>query len=189
MAGQYSTYWLLVVLTFAIVYARAQTCLPCLEGQFQCQNCRCILQAAKCDYNNDCGDGSDETEDCSYPSCSGSQFTCDNHVCINQAWVCDGSDDCADGSDEQNCKNYVCRPGEWACPHSGQCIPLSHVCDGTDHCPASGDEGDACETSCTSSSCEFKCDPTPNGGQCTCREGYTLNTADNRTCVVPVFTL
>ena len=36
----------------------------CDEGEFQCDNGRCINQIWKCDHENDCGDGSDEGKNC-----------------------------------------------------------------------------------------------------------------------------
>uniref|UniRef100_A0A2C9KAN0 EGF-like domain-containing protein n=1 Tax=Biomphalaria glabrata TaxID=6526 RepID=A0A2C9KAN0_BIOGL len=158
------------------------TCMPCFEGQFQCKNCRCILQTAQCDHSNDCGDLSDE-RNCTYPSCAGHEYTCSNKVCISQEWVCDGSDDCSDGTDEQYCSNYACHPQEWACPHSGLCIPLSHVCDKTKHCASGGDEDGLCDTSCADLSCDYGCHATPKGGQCYCQLGYQINKEDNRTCI------
>ncbi|KAK3804178.1 hypothetical protein RRG08_023541 [Elysia crispata] len=157
-------------------------CLPCLEEQFQCGNCRCIQHSARCDHRNDCGDASDETDDCLYRTCSGHEFACTNQLCVAQQWVCDGTDDCGDGSDEIDCKMSACHPDEWACPHTGRCIPLSSVCDGEKDCPSGQDESDRCENSCTATSCEFRCHATPTGGHCYCRQGYQINPADNRTC-------
>lgn len=39
--------------------------LPCNSNQFQCKNCRCILESDKCNHINDCGDNSDEMDKCS----------------------------------------------------------------------------------------------------------------------------
>jgi hypothetical protein len=36
------------------------TLRACLSGEFQCRNGRCINKSRVCDYNNDCGDDSDE---------------------------------------------------------------------------------------------------------------------------------
>ena len=32
----------------------------CAEDQFTCNNTKCINQGRVCDFDNDCGDGSDE---------------------------------------------------------------------------------------------------------------------------------
>ena len=36
----------------------------CEEHEFKCDNYKCIHAAAKCDGNDDCGDNSDETDEC-----------------------------------------------------------------------------------------------------------------------------
>ncbi|KAK3730182.1 hypothetical protein RRG08_034928 [Elysia crispata] len=45
----------------------AQTCPPrtCMAHQFKCNNGICISARFRCDHDNDCGDMSDEPEDCS----------------------------------------------------------------------------------------------------------------------------
>lgn len=66
-----------------------------------------------CDFENDCGDFSDEQEEmCSklgYRSCSESEFQCNNSKCIPNHWRCDHDDDCGDNSDEKNCGNFKCK--------------------------------------------------------------------------------
>ncbi|KAK7507961.1 hypothetical protein BaRGS_00000926, partial [Batillaria attramentaria] len=80
--------------------------------------------------------------------------------------------------------DYSCYPGEWPCPSSGRCIPLSKVCDNSNDCVKGGDEGDGCSPSCKQQlSCDHACKATPTGEVCYCQAGYTLDPADNRTCV------
>ncbi|KAK2101972.1 hypothetical protein P7K49_019639 [Saguinus oedipus] len=66
---------------------------------FRCKNNRCVPGRWQCDYDNDCGDNSDE-ESCTPRPCSESEFSCANGRCIAGRWKCDGDHDCADGSDE-----------------------------------------------------------------------------------------
>lgn len=58
-----------------------------------------------CDFDNDCGDGSDEGIECNskYRECSADEFTCSNAKCIRKTYHCDGEDDCGDNSDEVGC--------------------------------------------------------------------------------------
>ena len=51
----------------------------------------------KCDGKDDCGDNTDEGEDCC-------DFMCKNQQCIGHDAICDGKDDCGDSSDEEKCK-------------------------------------------------------------------------------------
>ncbi|XP_071103874.1 low-density lipoprotein receptor-related protein 2-like [Haliotis cracherodii] len=172
------------VILCVVATGNGQACFPCNDGEFQCDNCRCILDTYLCDHDNDCGDNSDEKSNCTYPGCSGFEFSCKNQRCVSQKWVCDGSDDCGDGSDELNCDKYACLPQEWACPSSGYCIPISTVCDNNDDCSAGDDEVEGCSSSsCTQLSCDHACRPTPSGGACYCNAGFTIDPTDNRTCI------
>ncbi|XP_041374759.1 low-density lipoprotein receptor-related protein 2-like [Gigantopelta aegis] len=175
------------VVLSVVFQCKAQGCFPCAgdDGQFQCKNCRCILDTYLCDHNNDCGDNSDEMANCTYAACSGFEFTCHNKRCLSQKWVCDGSDDCGDNSDEEKCDNYSCYPQEFACPTSGRCIPLTRVCDGKPgDCTNEEDEGRTCSSSrCRELSCDHACQPTQNGGVCYCNTGFMLDPKDNRTCI------
>ena len=74
----------------------------CGEDEFECADGEtCVPLDYRCDYVNDCGDNSDETDDC---TCDSSyEFECESGGCINGTWVCDGEEDCSDGSDEGYC--------------------------------------------------------------------------------------
>lgn len=65
-----------------------------------------------CDFENDCGDNSDEQDAMchgSYRECSESEFRCANNKCIPNRWRCDLDDDCGDNTDEMNCSGFQCK--------------------------------------------------------------------------------
>lgn len=63
----------------------------CTPAHFECATTfKCIPFWWKCDTQNDCGDGSDEPEDCREFKCKPGKFQCDNEVCLHPSNLCNG---------------------------------------------------------------------------------------------------
>lgn len=90
-----------------ILGPNGRSCLSnCSDSQFKCkQTMKCISKNWVCDKHDDCGDGSDEPEQCKSSSCGLNLFTCKNGSCIPVNQICDGVSQCSDGSDEE-CGKY-----------------------------------------------------------------------------------
>ncbi|XP_016139211.1 low-density lipoprotein receptor-related protein 8-like [Sinocyclocheilus grahami] len=129
----------------------------CEDGQFQCNNKRCIPTIWRCDDDDDCSDNSDE-ENCLKNTCAPSEFACANGQCVPGRWRCDGEPECPDGSDEADATCTVkqtCPPKKFDC--GGKCVSLSWRCDGERDCENGEDEADCAADARSCSVGEFQC--------------------------------
>ena len=59
-------------------------------------------------FQSDCGDNSDEPDDCPPFECAIGQYQCKNGECIHPSQLCDSQEQCKDGSDELDCDQVMC---------------------------------------------------------------------------------
>ncbi|XP_067144345.1 low-density lipoprotein receptor-related protein 4-like [Centruroides vittatus] len=175
----------LLPFTAATDDVKVTTVCSCSKNHIACNpgplgNCTCIPSRWRCDSDDDCGDGSDETG-CDIPVCSKDQFICATGRCILKSWWCDGDNDCGDNSDEMDCAPRNCTKEEFQCKN-GRCINDLWQCDGHNDC------GDNSDEDCPTRPCannEFQC----SNGECIsiawkcdrdvdCRDGSDENGCD-----------
>ncbi|XP_063966351.1 uncharacterized protein LOC135156797 [Lytechinus pictus] len=140
------------------------------ECTFVCDNGFVVNERVVCDGQNDCGDFSDERQDC---VCTAEQFDCGER-CISVNNVCDGDINCANGADEKDCKSMsyeflcdndqpvaywkrcngevdcddgsdelkcrLCEGNYFQCRDFSRCLAMSSVCDNVNDCRDMSDE-------------------------------------------------
>ncbi|XP_062900283.1 MAM and LDL-receptor class A domain-containing protein 1 isoform X2 [Mobula hypostoma] len=139
----------------------------CSPVSFQCWHTQmCIYQSWVCDGEEDCADGSDESN-CStlipgtFPpqdQCEDTEFQCSNGECIPSLFRCDAVPDCPSKEDEFGCSATHCFNGSLFCASSGECIPVTQRCDGNVDCRDFKSDESSC-SECPNAYCR-------NGGTC-----------------------
>jgi len=107
----------------------------CETQHGKCHNNLCVHKDKFCDGVDDCGDGSDEGENCG-KCISKLKFHSPNKVC-------DGRLDCNDGEDEMGCdcpQSFFKCSALKASSDSSTCINSSSLCDGRKDCADGVDE-------------------------------------------------
>ncbi|XP_068685724.1 uncharacterized protein [Montipora foliosa] len=163
----------------------------CSSDHFTCANRHCIPARWVCDYDNDCGDNSDEQGCTPAPTTpaqttfSATQFSCRNGHLIPKRWFCDGVNDCGDRSDEPSQCSRLCTSYQFTCG-TGWCIPRRWRCDGESDCIDSSDEAGCPSTTSTSKTTTQSFSPKPcyfwkftcSNGRCV-DNGYRCDGQDN----------
>jgi hypothetical protein len=115
----------------------SETLQKCYAACEQTVDCELVADdfidaAYKCNYFEECKDGSDEK------GCPAA-FKCDDGATLPPHYECDHEEDCQDGSDEKDCPDYA----KFSCKN-GDKVPAEHECDLFPDCDDGSDEHDGC---------------------------------------------
>ncbi|XP_072586982.1 low-density lipoprotein receptor-related protein 8 isoform X13 [Vulpes vulpes] len=138
----------------------------CADSDFTCGNGHCIPERWKCDGEEECPDGSDESEaTCTKQVCPAEKLSCGpaSHKCVPASWRCDGEKDCESGADEAGCATSLgtCRGDEFQCG-DGTCVPTLKRCNQEQDCPDGSDEAGCLQESTCEGPRRFQC----KSGEC-----------------------
>ena len=148
--------------------------IVCEGENGKCSDGTCLPSRWWCDGENDCADGSDES-DCS--SLSGArrqqcdpdrQRQCEDGACLSKEVWCDGHTDCSDGTDEGlDCPQLSCSGmrwgAQWRCKDNKRCVLKRWLCDGMEDCFDGSDEKGCEEPLICDKDIEFQC---KDGSKC-----------------------
>uniref|UniRef100_A0A7N5P746 LDL receptor related protein 8 n=1 Tax=Ailuropoda melanoleuca TaxID=9646 RepID=A0A7N5P746_AILME len=138
----------------------------CADSDFTCGNGHCIPERWKCDGEEECPDGSDESETtCTKQVCPAEKLSCGpaSHKCVPASWRCDGEKDCESGADEAGCASSLgtCRGDEFQCG-DGTCVPTIKRCNQEQDCLDGSDEAGCLQESTCEGPRRFQC----KSGEC-----------------------